>query len=504
MKSKITEELKEIEKLIQSARGADAQARLLELHKKRVSKDFAREIATLARRAGIPEFGLRLLHPIVRATGKKQRDASVPDRVEYAACLIRLEALREAEEILLGVPENEVPETLLFLAIIQLKKWNYADAIPFLRSYLRQKNLTEYQTILGKLNLGMVLAYENILGEAKSVLGEVLEETSRLKFDLLHGNALRFLGNLEMNRNHWDAAQACFAQSLKALKNVPGVDQYFSKKWNTLAAYLSDPANEASYKDVLALREEAIKIRHWESVRDIDFHIALAKQDEALFRSLYFGTANKKFQEKILNKWRPEEVPEDFLWQLGASKKTREFLPQIDIAQGQPTEKGDFLKVGQTMQKLYVVLLSDFYRPFSILEVFEKLFPGEYYSPGVSEFRVHQTIKRLRQWFEKNDIPLTIENVEKDYRLASTSPCVIRLHHLREVKSSSDHWLELIREKLGEEFSIRDVVPLMKVTRRRAGEVIRQAVEAGVLTASGSKNQVRYRFNQPADYKKAS
>lgn len=487
----IINELKEIEALIQSARGAEAQARLLDLHKKRISKEHACEIAMLARRVGIPELGVRLLYPIVRPEGKRLREASNEDRVEYAAGLIRMEALNEAEEILKAIPKGKVQDAPFFQAIICLKRWDYAEASRFLRTFLEQKGLTPYQIAVGKLNLGMALAYENHLTEAKSILAEVLEDSSAKRFDLLHANALRYLGNLELNRQNLDVGLSYFEQSSKLLQNSPGLDQYFSRKWCALAKYLIDPKSESILEELENVREEAVKRSHWESVRDIDLHVAQAKNDQALFTHLYFGTANPKYRDKVMQKWSPVSVPDKYAWELGKNP-----IAEIDIAQEQPSPNGGVLKSGQAMHKLYKVLLSDFYRPFFILELFEKIFTGEYYSPGVSEFRVHQTIKRLRQWFEKNAIPLTIVHEEKAYRLAPVKACSIIVHSDREIKSSVDYRLQLIREKIGDEFSVKEIVPLIKVTRRRAVEIVRTAVETGILTSSGAKSKTRYRFKK--------
>ena len=38
------------------------------------------------------------------------------------------------------------------------------------------------------------------------------------------------------------------------------------------------------------LKNQALQLKHWEGVRDLDFYTACATEDEKLFHHLFFGT----------------------------------------------------------------------------------------------------------------------------------------------------------------------------------------------------------------------
>lgn len=500
MKNDFQNQLDEIEVLIRSAKGEKARALLLELHEKKVPVNLLLQMAGLARRANLPELGVRLLNPIVRPKAKMKREASAKDIVEYAASLMRIGASKEASDLLETVDPTAVPEALLFRAMLLLKKWNYAEALPLLRRYLAIPEISEYQRAIGKINLGLTLIHENHLGEAKSVLSEVLEECSAKRYDLLHGNALRFLGNLEIARKNWEVGIEYFRQSENLLTDAKGLDYYFCKKWVAIAKFYLNPKSHECRTELDKMRDEARRLHHWESVRDLDYHQALVSRDTKLFELLYFGTPFPSFRARVTKDWKRPEGETTYHWKMGSGE-----AHYIDIAMEQKTAQGGFLKAGQSMHRLYVALTSDFYRPFTIAELYEQVFPEEFYCPGVSEFRVHQAMKRLRKWFEQNKIPLQIESVDGEYRL-TTDECVeILIHEGGKIQTSGDFRLQFLKTQLGEEFSIKDAVPLLKLTRRRAGEVIQEAVLSGILTKVGKGNRTRYRFvSSTTPLKKAS
>lgn len=503
MDKEIKQELKEIDLLIQGARGNEARERLKALYAKGIPFGMELAVARLARRAYLPEIGIKLLHALIRPTSRLKREPTDADRIEYAACLFRIGACWEADELLKKIDSSLNPEVLFFQAAIQIRSWHYEEAIPILRKYLAHPKLENYQRIVGKINLSLCLLHIKKFREAKSLLGEITEEASAQKLELIYANSIRMLGNLELARKEYESALEYFNKAETLLKGATGLDLFFSKKWIAITKYLLDPKNRTNRANLEKIRDEAQEIKHWESLRDIDFHKAVVEQKEELFEYLYFGTPLIPFQTRVKEEWKPKAVPNSYNRRMGPDKGKP---VQIDFFNGSGKKGKDGLKAGQAMHRLYVTLCQDFYRPYSVPELYEKIFPGEYFSPETSELRVHQVILRLRRWFEDSKLPLEIIGDKGEYLLQATKPCDVTIRLFEGTEDKNDYRLNLMREKLGADFTLNEVADLFKMTRRGASEIVRVAVESGKLIREGKAKRTRYRFpnSDESNLRKAS
>lgn len=483
----------EIDLLIRNARGKEAQVQLTELHKKRISKVHVLEVAKLATRAGMPELALSLLHPIVRPSAKMVREATDTDKAEYGLALLRVGACAEANTLFKTVSCERAPEVLFYRALSYLKEWDYAAASKLLKEYCDSPNLSSYQRLVGKINLAISLIFENNLNTVKMILAQVLEESSAMKLELSYAVGIRLHGNLEMRRKNWNAALSYFQTAEELLRDFGGFDWYFAKKWKALVQYFENPENEEAKTRVLETREAASRIRHWESVRDIDYHLALYSKNKALFWHLYFGTPYEHFRNRILAEMGDTKIPESYEWKFGEGK-TADFS-RVDIAEQQKTKQGTVLKVGKSLHRLYMAFLSDFYRPFTIGALFENAFPGEHYHPTTSEYRVHQAIKNLRLWFKKNSIPLTILYENDEYRLISTANCIIPIQKSQlALETPEERKLSILRTQLSGDFSRLEVAVVLSIERSTANRLLLDATKRGILEKVGTGSKTRYRF----------
>ena len=492
MSKTLTDKLAQIEKLIKTAHGSEAQKALLKLRKREKIDGHERTYAALARRAYVPELGLRALHPIICEEGRRRRDASPTDLVEYAACLVRAGAVEEAESYLQRPEMNSNPNAFFWRGAIKLKKWEYEPAAQHFNTYLSFTEITKYEALAGKLNLAFIYIHLKSFSRAKSLLLEVLAESSPEKEKLTYSAALRSLGNLELAQNNFDPAIDYFTDSLKKLSDSASLDLYFCDKWLTISRFLKDSTNAALQKDLDRVRSEGVAHNHWESVRDIDLHRAVALRDEKLIYYLYYGTPYESFRKRLVESYGPLNLDQDFIWKLGApGKKTITFSLTSYTHIDDPELR---LKIGQTIHRLLLTLMSDFYRPFSRLELFERIFPGERYAPKVSELRVHQLLFRVREWLVANKIPLSIEGDRNEYRLAAEPGVEVICATHGAPETTDNIRIQKLSTRFPQGFTTGNAATALGISRRTAASLILTAIGEGKLVKKGGGRSRYYDF----------
>ena len=149
----LIQDIEKINELIVSGHGAEARRLLRSLVEKKVPRAERLSLATLARRSNLHGVALRPLNPVVRPTGKRRRSLTDKEKAEYAASLSYIGAAPEALAILRTVNADGVPESLLYQAFAHFSQWDYAAPIPLLRKYLQSSLITDYQRLIGKVNL---------------------------------------------------------------------------------------------------------------------------------------------------------------------------------------------------------------------------------------------------------------------------------------------------------------------------------------------------------------
>ena len=99
MKTLSTEIIMEIDRALRSGEVDTARTKLESVAGKKVAREHAAKVGSLARRAGFMGLSLRLLSPIVRPTSRKAVPASAEESAEYALALATIGATEEAIEI---------------------------------------------------------------------------------------------------------------------------------------------------------------------------------------------------------------------------------------------------------------------------------------------------------------------------------------------------------------------------------------------------------------------
>lgn len=479
--------LSEIDALIRSAQGGEAIRKLQQLCSGTLPFGSEAKIAKLAFRAFIPELGIRLLQPVVYPSSVVKRPAKDEDRLAYAACLMRLGMYSNASNVISLVEQAANPEVLFLKASILTRQWNYADAIPLWKEYVKARTLNPYERLVGKTNLGTSLLHEGKYLEAKSVLGEVLEEASRQNYSLLLGNAMRFLGNIETSQGNWGLANEYYLASTKTLEGSESLDSFFSDKWIAINHFLARPSLETQVK-LEQVQRRALQLKHWETVRDADLFKAIGNQDNTLFSKLYFGTPFESFRTRVLALSKIDIFPKRFTWEMKDGDKAF----TLDLARLHEFKQP--LKHGQAMHRLLLVLTSDFYRPFSLGELIEKVSLGERYLPGHSEARIHQIIQRVRAWLSTNCLPLCLFNHEGNYFLQATAPLHLTVGEERMAVPSSEYRLGLLKKAFPFDFTLNEAAQRLNLTASATGSLVNSALQTGTLKKLGKGKRTCYTF----------
>lgn len=490
----IAKKLGIIDSLIKEAKWKEAQLELSQFRKgKALPRPHVLPFAQLCRRASIPELGLTALRPFVCPTGRQLgKAASEAERTEYATILIRIGLCNEARNLLSNATTKSSTEVVHTLAYLNSKRWNYPAATKYFLEYTSRSELDSYALQIGRLNLAMSLTFEEKLDHAEDVIQSVLNSKEAKSFDLVKANALRLFGVIAFHKGDHKEAIRLLKLSSDAFPESNSIDLFLNEKWTAIVNYCVSRASNESREKIEAVRKKAVQLTHWESVRDIEYHTAAFDGDENKLIYLYYGTPYEHFRNRITRKFPNLKIPKSLVWRPSGNSNLAKHV--FDITQCN-------LKVGHASHRLLSILSSDFYRPFSTVDVFDHVFSEENYLPGSSESRAYQIISRTRLWLKAEKIPLEIVSIGNGVRLMEKD-CAVVVQENSTGEEQDYYRLEMIRFKLGDSFSVSEAVPLFDVSRRTVISLITNAVNEGVLIRTGKGKNTRYTFAEASNASK--
>ncbi len=488
------DKIHQIDGLIRSGRGELARSKLENLTREKISRSFALSVASLARRAKLPELGVRILNAIVRPEKEVPSTATIGERAEYAVCLVKAGAIDEGMEILRRLDAQDYPQVSLFLGATLVAQWEYRTAISFFEKFIASPGVGAYQRLVGKTNLAAAFVVEKQFDQSLELLKTLRVETSMPDKKLLHGSVLQLSGQNALGMGDYKTAQKWLKMAAEVLSNTGDISELFVRKWMAILLAYKTKGKKEGLQAIAAVRKDAVRKQHWETIRDLDKFKAIFTRNELLIHHIYFGTPFESFRVKLLEAYGYKvSIPTDYLWKMGPLACSG---PILNLLNGEVEKTPHALKVGQVVHRLVAVLTSDFYRPFRMAALFSKLFPNEYFNPRSGPLRVHQTLKRLRKWFEKAKLPLRIEEQDGAYRISTQSACGIRVSAEPILgvgaKMASLH---LVKRSMSEaDFSVQQVSELLKVSRNSALRIVDEARKEGCVRRLGRGPATRYRF----------
>lgn len=489
----------EVDELVKAGALAQAKDLLRKSRQRNFPADEVGKICLLARRVGMPELALRLLAPIVRPQGRVRSEATAEHFTEYGGALIHVGSTLEGMKLLEGIKAPFPPQALLYWSFGCFSRWEYGRAIPKLEEYVKRPELTPYEALVGKANLAAAMVYERT-EKAHDFVLEIIRECEEKKADRLRLNMLISLCDISSFQKNLGEARGALEKAKALLSSTTSFDALFLEKWFAILDLMEKKPDALS--SIETVRKKALLMRHWETIRNLDYHLVMQTRNRALLSKLYFGTPYKILKERIVKDFgEPWDAPDHYDWQPPAAKKSAKL---VDLSDHHGLEKQfSKLKAGQLASKLISVLTSDLYRPFGIGSLFGHIFPDEYYNYLSSPTRIHQLVKRSRAVVE----PLGLK-ISENHSLYSIAESALRIRIPRELSLAPrmDSLLVSLQREYPAPavFSAPEAAESLRLNYWSVVRWLKDAVANGTLEKSGAARATRYCFKSTAKTEKKS
>lgn len=424
-----------IHALIQNGRVFEARHELKKNREAILEREWAQPFANLARRAELPELGARILFPLVRGE-KGTRSVTENEKVEYAACLIKLGAVQEGMALLEEIDTFQHPESLLFLAYGAVKEWDYGRAASCYEKYLKFPHRTQFQRDTVKINLAAAYLQTEQIAQAEK---------------LLAGASLLPKTFLPLRR-------------LVALQNTSPSTGFSS--------------------EMTALKIEALENGQFELLRHCDLVEAVVTENDVLAEKLFFGTPFSAFRARLKAHFPTVVSPTHYAWDLHGQNA---ISPVIDLL-------GKF-SPGSVSSQLLSALMTDFYRPFSVGRLAESLFPQDFYDPFHTPNRIQQIVSRLRKGLKHSGYPVWVEEQNGCYSLDSGQN-VRLLVHLKPQRTSWEFVLKTLGGRFFLPFEAKEAANYLRCSSDTVVLHLNRAIQLGRCERLGKGRATKYRLLQ--------
>lgn len=482
---------------IRQGKFGSAKADILQLSMAQVPRALVAPVATIAYRVGLSYWSLKLLNPIMRSEKPIFPAVKPEEKLAYAASLFRIGVMQEGFDLLKQIDSNKHPIALLHQAFGKFKLWEYQESIPVLKKFLKLTSQNDYFHIVGQVNLVAAFIFVEDYIAAESLAQQILKKTADSGYSLLHGNALELLSQIRIFNGHYEDAAVFLELSEKRLSKGAGSYSFFVKKWKTVAKWLQQPS-EKTLQELNLLREEAVSLRHWETLRECDYYQAIKTKDQALLIHLGFGTPFSGYRRRMRKMFGSlVQLKGGYSWNLRGETDSASQLVILDPHSSRWVTEQDSSELSQGLRVALIALCKDFYRPLPQGELFSEIFPGEYFNAFTSPSRLDLVIRRLQRWFHKNKIPLVIEVINKEYRLIAVGPCSIEVYRQQKPKTRYELLLSNLQTKMQHKsFRISEACLLLNISSSTVQRVLKFGVDHHKVYKTDRGPACRYRFQK--------
>jgi hypothetical protein len=473
---------------LRAGKVSDAAKLMRTLAPSKVPREYRLPLARICRRCDQATLGLKLLTPVVYPEKNGlDEPATGPERAEFAALRMKIGSVSEALAILSRIDGSNVLEAPLLRAFCHMARWDYLPASQELKNYLSLQPET-YPALVARVNLAASLISIYEMSEATTLLENLIHETKASGYDRLRANCYELRSQIYLETREDRKCLADLDSASEILTSQKTADQLYIQKWRAVL----EARNANSTEPLLKLKKEALARQSWETVREMDFQTLKLKFDPALFQHLLWGTPYQAYRQRVCNNLGQnllEAQSEHYVFGEISSSQVIVDLQKAEVTSGS-------LNPGKQVHRLLATLLQDFYRPISVGALYADLFPGEYYNVFSSPNRVHQALRRGRRWFESNDVPVSIEELNGQFALRSAGPVAFILG--RDLKSADQKTavLERLRAALLKEssFSSASVGHVAGLSSTSTVRFLNWALETRNLEKVGVGRATRYSF----------
>ncbi len=364
-----------------------------------------------------------------------------------------------------------------YYGLCSLSKWDYKVACSHFEECLSEDIGEEDSIILRVYRLSCY----NYLGEHKSVLKEI----ESLRSEAI---PLRLFAGIEKNEilaligcKKWREAKELLKKSDNSSHKM---NTLFIQKWSFVLSLMSEGLTNDTQELLNGARRKARDNRHWETLRDLDYFVAVKTDDHDLARKLYFGTPHESFKEKLIMKF--EFLKNEKYYEFIANKE--EIKSEYKIHLGTAEFNGRVLKniePGEALHKFLRQLIWDVYEPSDIKSLHAAIYPNEFFNPETSASKIQRLGVRLNQVIERERLPLVVTQNNGTYRLRATEPVTFIIPNHNEKIGPLGIRLKRLIERIGKStFSVLDVASVMGLQKKNAQEIIEYGISSGQLKMS--------------------
>ncbi len=432
-------------------------------------------LANICRRAGLLATGLKIL------SVSMSRTPSSGELAEYAVLLERSGAVKEALSTLARVDTSTTPEAFLYRAFCHFKSWDYVEAIPELKAYIAQA-ATPYSGLVGRVNLAAAYIVDGRDLHALDLLTGNIAMAEENSFDRLRGNCFELQAQVHFFSRRFKMARESLNQAAAIFSQEKSFDQFFVRKWQTILTAFE----QKDSTNLKLLRDEALKRRDWETVREADLFSLQIKFDVKDFNRLYFGTPFLSYRKRIEKLLQRQPSSDRFNYgDLGGRA--------FDLATARFND-GTSATAGKLNHRLLAVLLRDLYRPLHIGGIFAEVFPEERFDIYSSPGRIHHLQFRTRQWLRENRIGAELVEDKKTYSMRTQTGFAFSLSlSENEVAGWLPYWNILkSSESKVEHFTAAEVRDALSLKSSSCKRFLKWAIDSGRLVRNGDNNRSYY------------
>ena len=492
--SELSEKLDFIEDCIKTGQFSLASQSLDKIPLSQITRSLALRTSNLARRCGKVKKSLKILNPIVRNPIQKQ-SATGAEMADYAFSLHRIGATFEADELLQRVNPEEAPSALFFRSILAFSKWEYSEARNWLTAYVQSDKISDYQKMMGRSNLVNILLYEKEFEKAQDEIQSLMKEATNKKLGLLKNICLEQQAESLIGLHRYEEATELLKVAAKTASDSGKRLQTWIWKWQTYTQ-AKQKNKESGIKFLDKAIKEATSKGAWEIHRDFDLFKVILFDDANAKKKLQYGTPFKNYLNRLPPSIESSRLEEPYSFVLNKTLGTTP--PTIDlnnqtITSNDTTEK---IKLTATQIKVLNCLLVDFYRPRKWGELFNSVFPDQFFDPFSSINRLHQTLFRINSGLSKQNIGIKVTSDVHGCHLVAKAPYSFLLKRDRANQSNLSPNLILLKNQISRdsEFTIDSLSPILEGDKRTHQRIIKDLISEGKVVRLGKGRSTRYKL----------
>ncbi len=479
----LVEKIQEWDSLLKRGKAQKVLEALNKLRLKGIPVRLRYKVASLYRRIGEFEKGLKVLTPnVLNESSQFIKGARANDLAEYAILLQKIGMYDAAIEILQKLSNQTTTKKDLYLAFCFVGKLDHQGAEPYLESYLSNQDLTPYDKLIGEVNLLSVYIELEKFEIAETLAERLISYCVDQGHDRFLANCYELKAKLFLGSGQLQQAKELYQESFARLSG----DSNRYRKWAEQGMAIIEARTTGSLKPLFDFKEKAEKNVEFEAIREIDYWIIKQDFDSNIFCKLFFGTNHSSFKKKLKREFEDQiHPPQSWTWNAGEG--------ELNLAHGSFNGRC-FLKPGQKPHQLLSALFSDLYSPVSVSTLHRMIFKDEYFNIFYSTNKIKQLLHRLKSILSEHKIPLEICLWQGRVQVKLKTPLGIVYSEKNTLVQRHDFFFNSLRSNFSEnEFSSSEAQVVFKLSKAQTKRVILSLIESNKIVKLRDGRKITYR-----------